>query len=249
MSLPRSIAIAERRAGGSALSLRLGRPFEWPLTLRRAPLMIYASAPRTVFRTMSSADLRSNRSFERMPGWSPSSPRGSCFYALVRAGSEHVGGIETAPVPAEFRFRVWTPAQFRHHGLHYLLPDPYITFASPARRYRTYRPEAHLDDDLIRELGRTVMVVGRRIRTELFSWHDRTDSGFLGVFSVRLSAEATTRARRAFGTLGAFAGIAGLGRGATAVTAAGFTTHGLGATDVTMVSAATRRSGQVGDPE
>lgn len=132
--------------------------------------------------------------------------------------------FETGPMTAELGFKVSTPALFRHHGRNYPLPDPYITFASLARRYRAYRPEVDLDDDLIKDLGRAAMITSHRIRTERFPWHGRTDSGFVGTFAFRLGSEASTRARAAFGTLGAFAGIAGLGRG---------TTHGLGATTVT----------------
>jgi CRISPR-associated endoribonuclease Cas6 len=143
--------------------------------------------------------------------------------------------IEAGPITTELGFTVSTPALFKHHGHNYPLPDPYITFASLARRYRTYRPETGPDDDLIRELGRTIMIVRHRIKTERFSWHGRTDSGFTGEVEFTLGAGAGRQAREAFGRLGTFAGIAGIGRG---------TTHGLGATTVRTRPAAAGRSRQ-----
>jgi hypothetical protein len=139
--------------------------------------------------------------------------------------------IEAAPAATGLGFTVSTPALFKHHGYNYALPDPYVTFASLARRYRAYRPESGPDDDLIRELGRTVMIVRHRIKTERFSWHGRTDFGFTGDVEFTLGATADRQIREAFGTLGAFAGVAGIGRG---------TTHGLGATTVTTKPALTR---------
>jgi CRISPR-associated endoribonuclease Cas6 len=131
--------------------------------------------------------------------------------------------IEAAQARTELGFAVSTPALFRHNGHNYPLPDPYVTFASLARRYRAYRPQAPLDDDRVRELGRAVTVARHRIKTERFSWHGRTDSGFTGEVAFQLAAGTGPEIRRAFTTLGAFAGIAGIGRG---------TTHGLGETTV-----------------
>lgn len=160
--------------------------------------------------------------------------------ALILAGEEKIPlaelhettcdyeEIEAGPSTTELTFTVSTPALFKHSGYNYPLPDPYITFASLARRYRTYRPTAELDDDLVRTLGRATMVVSHRIKTERFSWHGRTDSGFTGQVDFRLGSSAGRQARELFGTLGRFAGIAGIGRG---------TTHGLGATTITTPSA------------
>jgi CRISPR-associated endoribonuclease Cas6 len=155
--------------------------------------------------------------------------------ADVRESAYGYHEIEAGPITTELGFTVSTPALFRHNGHNYLLPDPYITFASLARRYRIYRPETGPGDDLIRELGRTIMVAGHRIRTERFSWHGRTDSGFTGEVRFTLGAEAGRQAREAFGRLGAFAQIAGIGRG---------TTHGLGATTVSTQPPVTRHSHQ-----
>ncbi|RKS68245.1 CRISPR-associated endoribonuclease Cas6 [Actinomadura pelletieri DSM 43383] len=129
--------------------------------------------------------------------------------------------IESTPPTIELRFVMWTPTLFRHNGHNYPLPDPYVTFASLARRYRTYRPHRALDDDITKELAKSTMVAWHRIKTQRFSWHGRTDSGFTGHVAFRIAARAERPIHKMFGTLGAFAELAGMGRG---------TTHGLGAT-------------------
>jgi len=101
------------------------------------------------------------------------------------------------------------------------LADPYVMFSSLARRYRSHHPDAEFTDDIIRELGRSVMVTEHRIQTEWFSWHGRTDLGFTGRIGFRLAPRTDREIRRAYTALGHFADIAGIGRG---------TTHGLGAT-------------------
>lgn len=131
--------------------------------------------------------------------------------------------IETAPVVTDLTLSVHTPALFKHNNHNYPLPDPYVMFSSLARRYQAYRPETGQDSETVRELGRSVMVTEHRIRTERFSWHGRIDSGFAGQIGLRLMPRAAPGIRRAYTTLGLFAGIAGIGRG---------TTHGLGATSV-----------------
>lgn len=141
----------------------------------------------------------------------------------VREIARSYDEIEAGQVTTELGFKVTTPALFRHNGHNYPLPDPYVTFASLARRYRGYRPQLPLDDNLIREIGRAVTVVRHRIKTERFSWHGHTHSGFTGEIIFQLAPGASAQIQRAFSTLGAFAGIAGIGRG---------TTHGLGATTV-----------------
>jgi hypothetical protein len=151
--------------------------------------------------------------------------------ATIQESAYGYDEIEAASTTTGLGFTVSTPALFKHHGYNYALPDPYVTFASLARRYRAYRPETGPDDDLIRELGRTVMIVRHRIKTERFSWHGHTDFGFTGDVEFTLGATADHQTREAFGTLGAFAGVAGMGRG---------TTHGLGATTVTTQPALTR---------
>lgn len=145
--------------------------------------------------------------------------------AVASAGMRAVGyeEIESAPVGVYQRFEVETPALFRHNGNNYPLPDPHVMFASLARRYRVFRPRTGPDDEVVRELGRAVTVLRHRIRTERFSWHGHTDSGFVGQVDFGLARSAPGELSRAFTTLGAFAGIAGIGRG---------TTHGLGATTV-----------------
>ncbi|SEG48811.1 CRISPR-associated protein, Cas6 family [Thermomonospora echinospora] len=132
--------------------------------------------------------------------------------------------IETGPVRTRWRLMVQTPALFRHHGLNYPLPDPQVMFAGLARRYRALRPDAAPDEEVVRQMGRRVATLRYRLRTERFSWHGRTDAGFVGQVELGLARSATTEAARAFTTLGIFAGLAGLGRG---------TTHGLGSTVVT----------------
>jgi hypothetical protein len=148
--------------------------------------------------------------------------------AVASAKPDRVGyeEIEQSPAATGLRFTVVTPALFRHNGYTYPLPDPYVTFASLARRHRTYRPGGELSDDAIRDLGRAVRVTRHRIRTQRFSWHGHTDSGFTGEVEFGLAPSAPAELRRAFTTLGAFAELAGIGRG---------TTHGLGATFVNTI--------------
>jgi hypothetical protein len=52
------------------------------------------------------------------------------------------------------------------------------------------------------------MVVRHRIKTERFSWHGRTDSGFTGEVAFQLAPGTGPEIRRAVTTLGTFAGIA-----------------------------------------
>ena len=130
--------------------------------------------------------------------------------------------IETGPLTTALRWVVRTPALFRHNGHNYPLPDPYVVFASLARRYRLYRPGT-LNDDTIRSLGKSVVITHHRIRTRRFSWHGHTDSGFTGDVGFGIDRSAPPHLRQAFTTLSRFADLAGIGRG---------TTHGLGATSV-----------------
>lgn len=144
--------------------------------------------------------------------------------ASVDETTHHYEAIESRRPVTELEFAVSTPTLFKHNGHNYPLPDPYVVFAGLARRYGTYRPNAEVDGDVVKELGRNVAVIRLRVKTEQFSWHGRTDSGFVGTFTFRLGPRTSPRAKKAFTTLATFAGIAGLGRG---------TTHGLGATTVT----------------
>jgi CRISPR/Cas system endoribonuclease Cas6 (RAMP superfamily) len=153
--------------------------------------------------------------------------------AGVRETVRRYEAIEAHATVPELDFAVSTPTLFRHNGHNYPLPDPYVAFAGLARRYRTYRPNADMGSEVVKELGRSVMVVRHRLKTEQFSWHGRTDSGFVGTFTFRLGPQASPHARKAFTTLGTFAAIAGLGRG---------TTHGLGATSVTTPRRARSRA-------
>lgn len=137
--------------------------------------------------------------------------------------------IEAARLVTDLDLSVHTPALFKHNNHNYPLPDPYVMFSSLARRYQAHQPKAGLDVDVVRELGRSVMVTDHRIRTERFSWHGRPDAGFTGQIGFRLAAQASPEIRRAYTTLGLFAGIAGIGRG---------TTHGLGASIVNHRAAA-----------
>lgn len=144
--------------------------------------------------------------------------------ASVQQSELSFTAIESVRLQTSWRLRVETPALFRHHGLNYLLPDPQVMFAGLSRRHRSLSPDTSPDDDLVRQLGRLVAVVRHELRTERFSWHGRTDAGFVGVVELGLSRAASAEATRAFTTLGSFAGVAGLGRG---------TTHGLGAVTMT----------------
>lgn len=152
--------------------------------------------------------------------------------ASVDETVHHYEAIESRALVTELDFAVSTPTLFKHNGHNYPLPDPYVVFAGLARRYGTYRPDAEVDSDVVKELGRNVAVIRHRVKTEQFSWHGRTDSGFVGTFTFRVGPQASPRARKAFTTLATFAGIAGLGRG---------TTHGLGATTVTTPRQVRRR--------
>lgn len=139
----------------------------------------------------------------------------------VRETEHSYDRIETTPPAAELRFTMGTPTLFKHNGHNYPLPDPYVTFASLARRYRTYRPNTAPDDEMTRELAKSTQVAWHRIRTQQFSWHGRTHSGFTGHVTFQTAPQAPPSLRKTFATLGAFAELAGMGRG---------TTHGLGAT-------------------
>lgn len=131
--------------------------------------------------------------------------------------------LEALPPRSRARFTFAGPTVFSHRDTDFVLPDPYVAFASLARRYGRLR-QGSLTTDVLRRLPSEVSIAEPEVLPRSFHWHGVRTGGFTGAATYLLRPGIGQEFSRAFTTLSAFASIAGLGRG---------TTHGLGATTIT----------------
>jgi CRISPR-associated endoribonuclease Cas6 len=123
-----------------------------------------------------------------------------------------------------------SPTYFSQNGSRVVTPDPRLIAGSWRRRWNAYTdPGLSIDDDQWRAINQAIRLSEFELHTQRRdTGHNREQPGFVGTATLRVDESASPEARAQFTALARFAGFSGTGAQ---------TTHGFGATCVTVLPA------------
>ena len=143
------------------------------------------------------------------------------------------GGVPCAGVRLDFK----APTYFSQNGSRVITPDPRLIVGSWRRRWNTYTdPGLTINDDQWRTINQAIRLSEFDLRTQRRdTGHSREQPGFTGTATLRIDKTATPETRAQFTALASFADFSGTGAQ---------TTHGFGATSVTLLPARSSEPGE-----
>lgn len=209
------------RLHGAACAL-LERPTS-PHHLQRKPFSVwplYATAGGTAWRLGWLAD-RPARAPQPEVRFGPA----RCPVLEWRTEPLSFGELARSAPAAAAQFRIVSPLFFSRNGRDHPLPDPVLMVRSAIERWNACAPTPLAMPE---ELGRAVLAAvyldameGETQRAQVSRSFEQ--NGFVGIVRLAMTRRADDPARRAFGALMRFAGVAGFGAQ---------TTHGFGAAEL-----------------
>jgi hypothetical protein len=156
------------------------------------------------------------------------------------AHADLASGPPADRVRAEFCSLVY----FSQNGARVVLPDPRLIVGSWRRRWNASLPEGDdlmIDDEGWRGRPDPVTITAFDLRTQARdTGHGRRQPGFTGTATLQLDKDASAAVRQQFGALARFAEFSGTGAQ---------TTHGFGATRVTVLRESAQARADAGSAE
>lgn len=160
-----------------------------------------------------------------------------CSVSDVALKPVSFGDLASTPPCGGARLEFRSPAYFSQNGERVVTPDPRLIVGSWRRRWNASVGAAGdlgVGDDEWRDIHRVLRFTEFDMRTvKRDAGYDRQQSGFVGTAALRLAKGASAEARARFGALARFAEFCGTGAQ---------TTHGFGATTVTLFPDSSRSS-------
>lgn len=136
--------------------------------------------------------------------------------------------LAAGPAATSVEVIMRSPAYFSQNGTRVVVPEPRLIVGSWRRRWNASLAgnDLTITDEMWRDVHRTLTLAAFDLHTEpRDTGHGKTQTGFIGTMTLRLDRSSPVGADRIIGALARFAEFSGTGAQ---------TTHGFGATAVTI---------------